>query len=64
MSCLKCNEVEESGAIVYIRFKGATIGILCCDEHFRLIRELILQEQKPKKESLISKIRRWYGKTN
>lgn len=33
MSCAKCEEVQESGDIAYVRIGKANVGLIGCDEH-------------------------------
>jgi len=42
MGCKKCDEFEKTGNIYYLRIDKANIGIICCEEHFKEVREKLL----------------------
>lgn len=49
MSCDKCDKFSEDGKIYYLRFGNkelgwTSLGLLCCEEHFKLAREKLLKE--------------------
>lgn len=43
MSCEKCEEMQESSNVYYIRVDKANVGILACEEHFMKVREKLLK---------------------
>jgi hypothetical protein len=46
MSCDDCEEFQKTGDVYYFRWGVANIGIICCDKHFREIRDVLIKAQK------------------
>ena len=46
MSCDKCEEMQDSGAVAYYRWGKANIGMTGCDEHLKEIFEVLGKAQK------------------
>jgi hypothetical protein len=42
MGCKKCDEFEKTGNAYYFRVGKANISIICCEEHFKEVREKLL----------------------
>lgn len=48
MSCIKCEEAQDSGMVAYVRIDKANVGLTGCDEHLRIALDRISPRVAPR----------------
>lgn len=44
MGCNECEKADNEGKVYYFRLGRANIGIIACEEHFKIAREKLMRD--------------------